>query len=108
MGESDAEYGRRMAAWIKDHPPPPIPFAGPNRTCLECMVSPVKNEGEVCSYECYEAWISWHLDLNGGMIILEDHEVIMLPLELHGFYKHTWRNRGEGRSDHAQRAEESG
>ncbi len=64
-----------------------------NRTCLECMVNPVKEAGEVCSYECYGAWIEWHIDRDDEMIVLDEDEVLMLPLELQGFHKHTWRKR---------------
>ena len=65
----------------------------PNRTCLECMINPVKEVGEACSYECYDLWIAWHLDRDGEMILLDEDQVLMLPLELQGFHKHTWRNR---------------
>ncbi len=57
------------------------------------MINPVSQAGEVCSYKCYEMWIAWHVVRDDEMIVLDEGEVLMLPLELHGFYKHTWRER---------------
>ena len=64
-------------------------------TCLWDGINPVKEAGEVCSYEHYDAWISWHLEIwpDDEVIRIEEGETMLLPMELQGFYQKTWRDR---------------
>ncbi len=61
--------------------------------CLECHLKPVKEEGEVCSYPCYERWINRRLGDESRFILLDDDDPPILPLEMQPFYLHTWRER---------------
>lgn len=64
----------------------------PEYTCLWCTIIPVNKEGEVCSYECYGAWIRWHLWKGEDIIKVEEGVTILLPLELQSFYLQAWKD----------------